>query len=71
LEDEIMGEVVSILRDGHRIEPSPAWWHGAGRFILRRSRLSARVLLGLRQLRRRRPPKSHATSSASCRQSIL
>ena len=24
-EDEILGEVVSILRDGRRIDPSPAW----------------------------------------------
>jgi hypothetical protein len=48
-EDEILGEVVSILRDGRRIDPSPAWWHGAGRWILRRSQLSIRVLLGLKR----------------------
>ena len=50
-EDEILGQVVSILRDGRQVDPSPAWWHGAGRWILRRSQLSARVLLGLKRLR--------------------
>jgi signal peptidase I len=49
-EDEVLGQVVSILRDGLQIDPSPAWWHGAGRFVLRRSELSVRVLLGLKRL---------------------
>ncbi len=48
-EDEILGQVVSILRDGRSVDPSPAWWHYAGCWILRRSQLSARVLLVLRR----------------------
>lgn len=47
--DELVGEVVSILRNGRLVDPSPAWWHSAGCWILRRSQLSARVLLGLRR----------------------
>jgi signal peptidase I len=47
-EDELLGRVVSILRNGRRIDPSPAWWQRAGGWILRRSQLSTRVLLGLR-----------------------
>jgi hypothetical protein len=50
-EDEILGHVVSIRRGGRLVDPSPAWWHGAGCFLLRRSQLSARVLLGLKRLR--------------------
>jgi hypothetical protein len=41
--------VVSILRDGRPVDLFPAWWHGAACWILRRSQLSARVLLGLRK----------------------
>jgi hypothetical protein len=48
-DDEVLGEVISILRDGRWVDPSPAWWHGAGCWILRRSQLSARVLLGLKR----------------------
>jgi hypothetical protein len=47
-EDELLGRVVSILRNGRRIDPSLAWWHRAGSWILRRSQLSSRVLLALR-----------------------
>ena len=61
-EDEILGEVVSIHRDGRQVDPSPAWWHGAGRFLLRRSQLSARVLLGLK--RRLSPPTLAAKAAA-------
>ena len=46
--DELLGRVVSILRNGRRIDPSQAWWHRAGSWILRHSQLSTRVLLGLR-----------------------
>jgi hypothetical protein len=48
-EEEVLGQVVSVLRDGRCIDPSPSWWHGAGRFLFRRSELPARVLLGLRR----------------------
>jgi len=47
--EELLGRVVSIHRAGRRVDPSPAWWHGVGCWILRRSQLSARVLLGLRR----------------------
>ena len=47
-DDEILGQVVSILRNGRRIDPSPAWWHAAGCWLLRRSQLFTRVLLALR-----------------------
>jgi signal peptidase I len=49
-DDEVLGEVVSILRDGRSVDPSPAWWHGAGSWILRHSELCTRVLLRLRRL---------------------
>jgi hypothetical protein len=38
------------LRDGSVINPSPLWWHGAGRWILRHSELCVRILLRLRRL---------------------
>ena len=47
-EDELLGRVVSIVRNGRRIDPSRAWWLRAGGWILRHSQLSTRVLLGLR-----------------------
>ena len=49
-EDEVLGEVVLILRDGYPVDPSPAWWHGAGRWTLRRSRMLGRVLVRLKRL---------------------
>jgi hypothetical protein len=45
-----LGEVVSILRDGRPVDPSPAWWHGASSWILRHSELCTRMLLRLRRL---------------------
>jgi hypothetical protein len=50
LEDEVLGQVVSILRDGRSVEPFPTWWHGVACWILRRSQLSVRVLLRLKKL---------------------
>jgi signal peptidase len=47
--DEILGEVVSIFRDGRPVDPLPAWWHGTACWILRRSQLSVRVLLGVKK----------------------
>jgi hypothetical protein len=49
-EDEILGQVVFVLRDGRRIDPSPSWWHSAACWILRRSELSVRLLLAVRRL---------------------
>lgn len=46
--DELLGRVVSVLRNGRHIDLSPDWWHPIGCWILRRSRFFARVLLGLR-----------------------
>ena len=48
-EDEIVGRVLSILRDGRYVDPSPTWWNRMGSCILRRSQLSVRMLLGLRR----------------------
>jgi hypothetical protein len=50
-EDEVLGEVVLVLRDGYPVDPSPAWWHGVGRWSLRRSTMLGRVLLRLKRLR--------------------
>jgi hypothetical protein len=50
-EEEILGQVVSIDRDGRAVDPSPAWWHGVGCFALRRSDLLIRLLLGWKRLR--------------------
>ena len=50
-EDEILGRVVCIHRDGREVDPAPAWWHGAGCFVLRRSELFVRLLLGMKRLR--------------------
>jgi hypothetical protein len=44
-----LGEVVSILREGRPVDPSPAWWHSAGSWILRHSELCTRMLLRLRR----------------------
>ena len=60
-EDEILGRVVTIVRDGRQVDPKPAWWHGAVRFILRRSELCVRLLLRWKRLvesRRRLPAEA-------------
>ena len=49
-DDEVLGEVVSIVRYGRSVDPSPAWWHGTGAWILRHSELCTRMLLRLRRL---------------------
>jgi hypothetical protein len=49
-DDEVLGQVVSIERDGHAVDPSPLWWHSAGGWILRHSELCTRILLRLRRL---------------------
>ena len=49
-EDEVLGEVVSILRDGRPIAPYQDWWLSACSWILRHSELCTRMLLRLRRL---------------------
>lgn len=48
-EDQVLGQVVAILRDGRSVSPSPVWWHGAAAWILRYSELCTRMLLRLRR----------------------
>jgi signal peptidase I len=48
-ENEILGRVLSILRNGRYVDPAPRWWNHMGSWILRRSPLSVRMLLGLRR----------------------
>jgi len=50
--DEVLGEVISILRNGRPVAASQAWWHSAGSWILRHSELCTRMLLRLRRLAR-------------------
>ncbi len=60
-EDEILGRVVTIVRDGRLVALSSAWWHGAARFILRRSEWCVRLVLRWKRLvesRRRLPAES-------------
>src|ERR1017187_3020778 len=33
-EEELLGRVVTIVRDGRQVEPTPSWWHGAVCFLL-------------------------------------
>jgi len=49
-DDEVLGQVVSILRDGRAVDPSLLWWHRASGWILRHSELCTRMLLRLRRL---------------------
>jgi len=54
-DDEVLGQVVSILRHGRPVDPSPVWWHGTGSWILRHSELCTRMLLRLRRPQRQAP----------------
>jgi len=49
--EEILGQVVSMDRNGRAVDPAPAWWHGVGCFALRRSDLLVRLLLRWNKLR--------------------
>jgi len=49
-DEEVLGQVVSILRQGRSVDPSPLWWNSAGSWILRHSELCTRMLLRLRRL---------------------
>ena len=48
-EDELLGEVVSILRNGHPVALTPVWWHRGFSWIMRHSDLSIRIVLRLRR----------------------
>ncbi len=50
-EDEILGRVVTIVRDGRQVNSKLAWWHGLVCFILRRSQWFMRQLFRLKKLR--------------------
>ena len=49
-DDQVLGEVVSIVRDGRPASLSPAWWHEAGSWMVRHSDLCERIFLRLRRL---------------------
>lgn len=48
-EDQVLGQVVSVLRDGRVVDPSPIWWRRAAACVLRHSELCIRILLRLRR----------------------
>ena len=48
-DEEVLGEVVGVLRQGRSIDPSPNWWYCAWSRILRHSELCTRMLLRLRR----------------------
>jgi signal peptidase I len=48
-EDEVLGEVVSILRNGRPVPLTPAWWHRIFSWTLRHSELCTRIVLRLRR----------------------
>lgn len=47
-EDEVVGQVVSILRGGRPVNPRAGWRRRIGAWVLRHSRLSTRIFLRLR-----------------------
>jgi hypothetical protein len=47
--EEVLGEVVSILRNGSPVDLAPAWWHRIFSWILRHSELCTRMVLRLRR----------------------
>ena len=48
-EAEVLGEVVSILRDGRPVASPSAWWLRIGSSMVRHSELCTRILLRLRR----------------------
>ena len=50
-EDEVLGAVVSVLRHGRSVDPSPTWWYCAAAWILRHSEICTRVVLRLKRER--------------------
>lgn len=51
--DEVLGAVVSIIRDGRPVALTPVWRNGVVSRILQRSELCVRLLLRLGRLKRR------------------
>jgi len=49
-ENEVLGQVVAVLRNGRSIDPSRYCWSSVASWILRRSDLCTRVLLRLKRL---------------------
>jgi signal peptidase I len=47
--EEVLGEVVSILRNGRPVDLTPAWWHRIFSWTLRHSDLCTRIALRLRR----------------------
>ena len=50
--EEVLGEVTTILRDGHPVALKRTWWHGIGSFMARHSDIGTRAVLRLRRLSR-------------------
>lgn len=48
-EDEVLGQVVKVMRRGRAVDPSPNRWYCGASWILRHSELCTRMLLRLRQ----------------------
>jgi signal peptidase I len=48
-DEEALGEVVSILRNGRPVDLTPAWWHRIFSWTLRHSELCTRMVLRLRR----------------------
>ena len=48
-EDEVLGEVVSILRNGRPAALTSTWWHRSFSWVLRHSELCTRMALRLRR----------------------
>jgi signal peptidase len=59
--EEVLGEVVSVVRDGRELTPYQNWWLRAGAWILRHSEPSIRILLRLRRQNRRQEATAGAT----------
>jgi signal peptidase I len=48
-DEEVLGEVVSILRNGRPVDLTPVWWHRIFSWTLRHSELCTRMVLRLRR----------------------
>ena len=55
-QDEVLGEVIFITRDGHQVALSPVWKNSVGSWILQNSELCVRLLLRLGRLSRMTAP---------------
>jgi signal peptidase I len=50
--DQVLGEVISIQRDGCRVDSLPACWNRVGSWVVQRSEICTRIFLGLRRFSR-------------------